>query len=153
MLVSKRGSWPHFYQTRSDWSMDQGSTKKRSAVHNFVLTVTKFWQENDFHLILIPWTKLVEFDKSGTWWVNDACWQYNHINGFVHDCSMSSVLDMEILQYSTQTSRCTEIMKLRRWCLENARIYLKYLYQAPLADWIFFGGLKNFLTSKSYGIF
>ena len=34
--------WPHFYQTRSAWSMDQGSTKKRSAVHNFVPTVTKF---------------------------------------------------------------------------------------------------------------
>ena len=35
-------SRPHFYQTRSAWSMDQGSTKKRSAVHNFVPTVTKF---------------------------------------------------------------------------------------------------------------
>ena len=34
--------WPHFYQTRSAWSMDQWSTKKRSAVHNFVPTVTKF---------------------------------------------------------------------------------------------------------------
>ena len=34
--------WPQFYQTRSAWSMDQGSTKKRSAVHNFVSTVTKF---------------------------------------------------------------------------------------------------------------
>ena len=34
--------WPQFYQTRSAWSMDQGSTKKRSAVHNFVPTVTKF---------------------------------------------------------------------------------------------------------------
>ena len=33
---------PQFYQTRSAWSMDQGSTKKRSAVHNFVSTVTKF---------------------------------------------------------------------------------------------------------------
>ena len=33
---------PQFYQTRSAWSMDQGSTKKRSAVHNFVPTVTKF---------------------------------------------------------------------------------------------------------------
>ena len=31
-----------FYQMRSAWSMDQGSTKKRSAVHNFVPTVTKF---------------------------------------------------------------------------------------------------------------
>ena len=35
-------SRPHFYQTRSAWSMDQGSTKKRSAVHKFVPTVTKF---------------------------------------------------------------------------------------------------------------
>ena len=33
---------PHFYQARSAWSMDQGSTKKQSAVHNFVPTVTKF---------------------------------------------------------------------------------------------------------------
>ena len=36
------GTWPQFYQTRSAWSMDQGSTKERSAVHNFVPTVTKF---------------------------------------------------------------------------------------------------------------
>ena len=35
-------SWLCFYQTRSAWSMDQGSTKKRSVVHNFVPTVTKF---------------------------------------------------------------------------------------------------------------
>ena len=34
--------WLCFYQKRSAWSMDQGSTKKRSAVHNFVPTVTKF---------------------------------------------------------------------------------------------------------------
>ena len=35
---------PQFYQTKSAWSMDQGSTKKRSTVvyHNFVPTVTKF---------------------------------------------------------------------------------------------------------------
>ena len=33
---------PQFYQTRSAWSKDQGSTKKHSAVHNFVPTVTKF---------------------------------------------------------------------------------------------------------------
>ena len=31
-----------FHQTRSAWSMDQGSNKKRSAVHNLVPTVTKF---------------------------------------------------------------------------------------------------------------
>ena len=35
-------TWLHFYQTRSAWSVDQGSTRKRSAVHNFVPTVTKF---------------------------------------------------------------------------------------------------------------
>ena len=35
-------SWLCFYQTRSAWSMDQGSTKKRSAVHNFVPIVTNF---------------------------------------------------------------------------------------------------------------
>ena len=31
-----------FYQTRSAWSMDQGSNRKHSAVHNFAPTVTKF---------------------------------------------------------------------------------------------------------------
>ena len=34
--------WLCFYQTRSAWSMDQGSTRKRSAAHNFAPTVTKF---------------------------------------------------------------------------------------------------------------
>ena len=33
---------PDFYQTRSVWSMDQGSISKRSAVPNFATTVTKF---------------------------------------------------------------------------------------------------------------
>ena len=31
-----------FYQTGSAWSMDQGSTRQRSAVHDFAPTVTKF---------------------------------------------------------------------------------------------------------------
>ena len=31
-----------FIKPRSVWSMDQGSTRKRSAVHNFAPTVTKF---------------------------------------------------------------------------------------------------------------
>ena len=31
-----------FYQTRSAWSMDQGSTREGSVVHNFAPTVTKF---------------------------------------------------------------------------------------------------------------
>ena len=31
-----------FYQTRLAWSMNQGSNKKHSAVHNFAPTVTKF---------------------------------------------------------------------------------------------------------------
>ena len=35
-------AWPHFYQTRSAWSVDQGSTRKCSAVRNFAPTVTKF---------------------------------------------------------------------------------------------------------------
>ena len=34
--------WPHFYQTRSAWSMDQGSNENHSPVNNFVPTVTKF---------------------------------------------------------------------------------------------------------------
>ena len=33
---------PHFYQTRSAWSMDQGSNRKHSALHNFAPIVTKF---------------------------------------------------------------------------------------------------------------
>ena len=35
-------SWPHFYQTRSAWSVDQGSTRKCSAVQHFAPTVMKF---------------------------------------------------------------------------------------------------------------
>ena len=37
--------WPSrlcFYQTTSAWSMDQGSTRKGSVVHNFAPTVTNF---------------------------------------------------------------------------------------------------------------
>ena len=34
--------WPHFYQTRSAWSMDQGSNKNHSPVNNCAPTVTKF---------------------------------------------------------------------------------------------------------------
>ena len=33
--LSQWKCWLQFYQTRSAWSMDQGSTKKCSAVHNF----------------------------------------------------------------------------------------------------------------------
>ena len=32
---------PHFYQTRSAWSKDQGSNENNSPVHNFAPTVTK----------------------------------------------------------------------------------------------------------------
>ena len=35
-------SRPHFYQTRSAWSMDQGSNKNHSPVNNCAPTVTKF---------------------------------------------------------------------------------------------------------------
>ena len=34
-------AWPHFYQTRSVWSKDQGSNENHSPVHNFAPTVTK----------------------------------------------------------------------------------------------------------------
>ena len=34
--------WPHFYQTRSAWSVDQGSNKNHSPAYNFTPTVTKF---------------------------------------------------------------------------------------------------------------
>ena len=33
--------WPHFYQTRSAWSVDQGSNKNHSPAYNFAPTVTK----------------------------------------------------------------------------------------------------------------
>ena len=33
---------PHFYQTRSAWSIDQGSNENHSPVNNFAPTVTKF---------------------------------------------------------------------------------------------------------------
>ena len=82
-----------FYQTISVWSMDQVSTRNRSAVHNFAPTVTKFcfmweglalphdtkfvncWQESDYQLIIDPWIKLIWFDKNGarkqaTIWTN-----------------------------------------------------------------------------------
>ena len=35
-------SWPHFYQTRSAWSVDQGSNENHSPAYNFAPTVTKF---------------------------------------------------------------------------------------------------------------
>ena len=40
MILHKH--WPHFYQTRSAWSKDQGSNENHSPVHNFAPTVTKF---------------------------------------------------------------------------------------------------------------
>ena len=33
---------PHFYQTRSAWSVDQGSNKNDSPAYSFASTVTKF---------------------------------------------------------------------------------------------------------------
>ena len=35
-------TWLCFYQTRSAWSMDQGSNKNNSPINNFTHTVTKF---------------------------------------------------------------------------------------------------------------
>ena len=42
VYVIVKASWPHFYQTRSAWSMDQGSNKNHSPVNNCAPTVTKF---------------------------------------------------------------------------------------------------------------
>ena len=42
IYVGQRGPRPHFYQTRSAWSVDQGSNKNHSPAYNFALTVTKF---------------------------------------------------------------------------------------------------------------
>ena len=68
-------TWPCFYQTRSAWSMDQGPTRKRFAVHNFAPTVTKLcvmWEGlligEWFYLILDPWIRLIWFDKSRAWY-------------------------------------------------------------------------------------
>ena len=38
----KKMSWLCFYQTRSAWSVDQGSNKNHSPAYNFAPTVTKF---------------------------------------------------------------------------------------------------------------
>ena len=70
-----------FYQTRSAWSMDQGSTRKRSAVHNCVPTVTKccvMWEglslphdtkfgncRGEIVDRSVIFIKLIWFDKSG----------------------------------------------------------------------------------------
>ena len=39
---SRLDFWSHFYQTRSAWSMDQGSNENHSPVNSFAPTVTKF---------------------------------------------------------------------------------------------------------------
>ena len=84
---------------RSVWSMHQTSIWKSSICYNFSptfanfvkiksyapchghlieLTTGQIWtQENDFHLILNPWIKLIRFDKS--WkliWENSPCINY-----------------------------------------------------------------------------
>ena len=95
-----------FYQTRSAWYMDQGSNGKRSAVHNFAPTVTKFcvvWEGLslphdtkfgncrgeivDRRMIFIwslldPWIRLIWFDKSRACysWVNE---DFTFINNFI----------------------------------------------------------------------
>ena len=42
LTISEQLTRPHFYQTRSAWSMDQGSNENHSPVNNFAPTVTKF---------------------------------------------------------------------------------------------------------------
>ena len=41
-MIPEGTTWPHFYQTRSAWSVDQGSNKNHSPAYNFTPTVTKF---------------------------------------------------------------------------------------------------------------
>ena len=41
-MVLYLSSRPHFYQTRSAWSVDQGSIENHSPAYNFAPTVTKF---------------------------------------------------------------------------------------------------------------
>ena len=41
-LMAVTIAWPHFYQTRSAWSVDQGSNKNHSPAYNFAPIVTKF---------------------------------------------------------------------------------------------------------------
>ena len=41
-FVVIKDSWLCFYQTRSAWSVDQGSNKNHSPAYNFAPTVTKF---------------------------------------------------------------------------------------------------------------
>ena len=52
---------PHFYQTRSAWSVDQGSNENHSPAYNFAPTVTKFcvmweglWTAERF--LVDPWS-------------------------------------------------------------------------------------------------
>ena len=48
-----RRTWAHFYQTRSAWSMDQGSNENHSPVKHFAPTVTKFcvtWEGKPSHV-------------------------------------------------------------------------------------------------------
>ena len=123
--------WLCFYQTRSAWSMDQGSIRKRSAVHNFATTVTKFcvmWEGLslpldtkfgncrgeivDRRMIFIwslihgsGWSGLIKVEPSDTFDVLPPCNTFRHLH------------DIQICQ-SVQNS-CLWINEIRRNKMER----------------------------------
>ena len=113
-------SWPHFYQTRSAWSVDQGSNKNHSPAYNFAPTVTKFcvmWEglslphDTKFgncrckivdSRAFPNWSLIHGLRWSGLIKAEPAVTETEHTNYLVQDWSISSVLSMEILQSCTK---------------------------------------------------
>ena len=128
--------WPQFYQTRSAWSMDQGSTKKRSAVHNFVSTVTKFcvmWEglslphDTKFgncrgaivdRRVIFIWSLIHGSSWSGLIKVGPGCWKAEH--------------DMfSTCPYTLTSAKWIDISKMGRidvWWNESLKKYSHYVY-------------------------
>ena len=78
---------PHFYQTRSAWFMDQGSTRNHSAVHNFVPTVTKF-------CVIVMWEglSLPHDTKFGNCRDEIVDWRVSFIWALIHGPSRSGLI-------------------------------------------------------------
>ena len=90
---------PHFYQTRSGWSMDQGSNENHSLVNSFDPTVTKFcvmWEgqalphDTKFsncrdkivdNRAFLSWSLIHGLSWSGLIKVGPASLQFNHLKG------------------------------------------------------------------------
>ena len=118
-------TWPQFYQTRSAWSMDQGSTKKRSAVHNFVLTVTKF-------CVMWEGLSLPQDTKFGNCRDEIVDRRVIFIWSLIHGSSWSGLIKVGpgLLKYSVfSTSRVNT-------CPENASTLIKKKWTVPCNDWL-----------------